>query len=911
MVTAHITYKLFTSILCVIFVLHPFAFAAIAVAEETGSEEETGAEHVDTVEENDAEHAESVDTDTSAGSAEEDEEEQSDAAEEGVNGSGEGTSSGEAGESGTEDAEPEEVDEGEQSEEEGTDDEAFAEIADDTEGSDGTDAGEASDADEPNNGEEAEGDALAGISLNQTPGIEQGTTTPLTELYTSGTSTAATTTAVAPSSGESGEEGSHATTTGPTIQTGTAIALANILNIVNTNLVNSSGYVYFANLFELFFGTLDFRSGGSLFGACGLFECSGAEGVSVNLSNDAYIENAAVIRASSGENTIEGGMSAAIETGDAYAGLNVVNVANTNIVDSNYVLVTLNAFQGINGDIVFPGLDAFLSSLAGGHAASVSINNVAQVENNIDSAADSGGNAIEGAGDIRTGTSSSTANVFNQLNTTLVGGGNVAILLRVHGDWVGEIFGAPEGLHWSKGADGSIYLFGNSTGGSGAAHSATTVAATSSALIKNNLSVVALTGDNLITGAETALISTGNALAGVNLVNIANGTVIGRNWLLAIINIFGDFNGNIAFGRPDLWVGAQAKTAERIEDGTDVVYTYTVINNGDSTATNVTLSDRYDSRYLHILEATVDYEKDGDGNLVWTIGTLPAGGAVEVSYTARIEGAGMGTSITNTITASSHEPDNNADDNTDTVTIRTAQPQRSGGGGGFIAPPPPAPLNQNLSAAPGPITGQLSDLSVARVRATSSATHGESVTTELVIRNTSAFSTEEVEVRDILRGPSGRVIRTEVWDLGAVLPHEEVRISYDIRFGESAAAGLYALSTELVKRNGDRRILGVNGHIELAALSVPPPPPAPAVAAMQSAGAALPGIPEVSGVVEENEATTTPAATRASSQAAAAASAGVTLLDALYFVLGAAAASLLLWILGSALTRREEEEEVV
>ena len=49
---------------------------------------------------------------------------------------------------------------------------------------------------------------------------------------------------------------------------------------------------------------------------------------------------------------------------------------------------------------------------------------------------------------------------------------------------------------------------------------------TSTTLINNNVSVIALTGNNRVTDANTALISTGNAYAGANIVNVANSNVI-------------------------------------------------------------------------------------------------------------------------------------------------------------------------------------------------------------------------------------------------------------------------------------------------------------------------------------------------------------------------------------------------
>src|SRR5690606_19371843 len=100
---------------------------------------------------------------------------------------------------------------------------------------------------------------------------------------------------------------------------------------------------------------------------CSLISCQG-EQVTVNIDNNASIDNEVLITANSGGNTISDTDNGVIETGNAYAGLNLINVANTNLIDSNYLLVTLNAFQDVNGDIVFPSLSQFFSSLSQGAA---------------------------------------------------------------------------------------------------------------------------------------------------------------------------------------------------------------------------------------------------------------------------------------------------------------------------------------------------------------------------------------------------------------------------------------------------------------------------------------------------------------------------------------------------------------
>ncbi len=630
-----------------------------------------------------------------------------------------------------------------------------------------------------------------------------------------GTTTSTTTVAVG-GTGSDGVDGRVASST-PTIVSGQAVAMANILNIVNTNLINSTGHVVFLNLLENEENAIDFRDyfNGTQTGVCELLSCGENEGVQVNLINDAYIENQIRLNASSGDNQIEGGDSAIIETGNAYAGLNLVNVVNTNFIDSNYLLVTLNAFNGISGDIVFPNLEKFFASLGGTSTTApylMDLSNQADIVNEVETGAESGNNNVEDGQmmTINTGNSVSSSNVFNQINTNLSEDSKVSILFRVHGNWLGEIFGAPQDLIHTQGMNGDFYLTSASSSVSRATELAGSVYATSTARILNDVSVTALTGNNDITGADTALISTGNALAGANLVNIANANVIGRNWIFAIINIFGDFTGNISFGRPDLWVGEQIVAPSVVENDAVLTYKFTVINNGDSRATEVTLRDKFDASHLDVLESSLPYVIDGE-NLVWNIGTLPSGGAIEITYKAKIKNTSYSTHITNVVTAILRETDNNALDNTDTATVMTRSAP-SGGGGGVSVYQPLATQNDSV------LVNTTDVLQFTVIRETVSGTIGttspRSIMQKIVVRNPESRDIPKVTLHDILRDPSQNILRAEYFNLGTVLAHEEIVIEYEILFGEEAVPGDYKLFTVI---NSGRRnmVFESNGSITL------------------------------------------------------------------------------------------------
>jgi len=625
-----------------------------------------------------------------------------------------------------------------------------------------------------------------------------------TSLELSGTSTEATTTSYAGTSTVPSHEFGSTTPLGNTeIVSGSSIALANILNLVNTNFVNSDGVVVFKNFFETLLEDFDLRDfyNSLLSFGCSLTTCS-SDTVHTNISNDAVINNELYINATTGGNLIEGSGNASISTGNAYAGVNLVNVANTNVIDSNYLLVTMNAFQDVNGDIIFPSLSGFFNTIGNSASpSSLDVTNTADVVNNVNLNAEAGNNTAVGNGSstISTGNSTAVGNVFNQLNTSLVGGQSVSILFRVQGDWAGEIFGAPDNLGWMDDGEGGIYLFDKNVMGNLAMGNANIgVKAKNTASIHNNVNVVALTGENAITGSETALISTGNAYAGVNIMNIANATVVGRNWILAIVNILGDFNGNIAFGRPDLWIGGKVDVPSKIKNESILKYTFTVINNGDSTASNVVLKDAYDARFLDIQDASLPYTADAaTGNLVWKLPNLAAGEAIEVRYSGRVKDTSYGTLISNEVMVMSRETDNNIVDNSDVVSVKTDSHSRSSNN-----------VRISLSSVSrgkgvvGEIDANAVNPSVIRVeRMTASSTInpflGTTITERLIVRNLSNDTVSNVVLHDLLFSPQSNQIANEIFELGDVLPHEEIEILYDLSFKNGVESGVYTLATRI------------------------------------------------------------------------------------------------------------------
>lgn len=605
-----------------------------------------------------------------------------------------------------------------------------------------------------------------------------------------------------------------ATTSNPMIASGDAIAIANILNFLNTSFINSSGGILVSNFVNVM-PTIDLRDVSLFTGMCGPVPCMGQNGIQINLLQDATINNDIILNAMSGRNFASGVMgessTTAIETGNAFAGLNLINLANTTFVNANYMLVTLNAFSGANGDIIFPSLRNFFDAITGRSsvAEGSTFTNDASVTNDVTAGAESGANVTEGADTsvIASGSSGAYTNVFNQLNNTLPDT-RVSILFRIAGNWTGQMYGVPDNVSQVRGPDGSIFLFGASSTQSG---SANLIHSTTTAGINNRVNVSALSGQNGVSNASTSLISTGNAFAGANIINIANQNVIGRNWILAIINIFGDFNGNISFGRPDLWIGAQVDAPGTVGNGSELAYKITVINNGDSDAHNVRVSEMPDWDHVTIGSASLPYTQER-GSLVWDVGVIPAGKAVEISYKATVKNAPQGFDITTTSSVNGVPSDNNPSDNTDTLTVRTSVMSPGGGIGGSYygsvssAAPVASPALASSTADFRLHIQRITDRRVADAK-------NPIVAQQVVVTNRSDYPIRNAVMHDILRSPLGSVIHDEVWQLDTIAPQERVIINYDIAFASSAPGGMYILTTELESKEWPTASYA-NGSIE-------------------------------------------------------------------------------------------------
>lgn len=607
------------------------------------------------------------------------------------------------------------------------------------------------------------------------------------------TSNHATTTNNATTSANTG--GNTATGDGPSaIVTGDAYAYANVVNLTNTNIINSTGFIAFIN--QLFgAGTVDIRDmfdifsgAGTTTGSCSSGGCDGANLEQYLLNNYSTTTNTVTVSANTGGNHASGS-DVAIITGDAYAATNVTNVTNTNIIDANYLVLSFSNFGDLLGDIVLPNkslLEKLFRYTSGVSSLAYQADNQATIENHVTTAANTGGNvasstASTSGGYIDTGSATTYTNVYNQVNTNVINDDSFVMLFRIHGDWNGSVFGLPDNLSWFATPGGiAITNTGGQTTPATSGISADIVNATD---IENNVSVEANTGGNTTSGSGLSYIETGDAYAATNITNIANTNILGRNWSLLIFDIFGDWMGNLSFGQPDLWIGGTANAADGTTGaGAEVIYTFTITNLGDTPAHDVTLAGALDSDLIQLASPLQNI----------SLGTIEPGETIERSYPARVVNSLPNGSFPINLTAiiDSAEPDENDANNEEVITI-IAENHHS--------------FRSNSNGFTVNDITQSADIEIHKTANHDSILPGDTVEYEVTITNHGGPVFDGI-LYDTLYDESGAVILDQNWPLKRIESGETITVTYEIAFSADTSPGVYTNSAQVLGYHKNERV---------------------------------------------------------------------------------------------------------
>lgn len=356
-----------------------------------------------------------------------------------------------------------------------------------------------------------------------------------------------------------GNAGVVANTQGGNATTGNALAMATLVNMLQSsgNVFGSAGNAVVFNTTISGDVTGDILLDPSLIGSIqpsSTSPYSSTDGSSLTQSNtNMSITNDLDLGASSGNALVEANTAAGTATsGSATAIANVLNFLNSTIVSGRSFLGVINIDGNLNGDILLP--PSFIDELLASNVPALSVavplstngslnTSVSQSINNAVTATADSGNALVDknttAGHATSGNGTTNITTFNLTGNTILGKNALLVFVNVLGTWYGLIFNAPSGATAAS-LGGDISLASTSVTSQNIGQYDT------SQTINNNIVAIAKSGDATVTKNTTAGDArTGDTKVGVNILNIAQSALSLSDWFgILLINVLGSWTGS-------------------------------------------------------------------------------------------------------------------------------------------------------------------------------------------------------------------------------------------------------------------------------------------------------------------------------------------------------------------------------
>lgn len=404
------------------------------------------------------------------------------------------------------------------------------------------------------------------------------------------------------------------------IKSGGATAVANVINLVNSNIVGGKIGVYINNIFSGEKKDLDLNKMWQELSAQPMTVNEGnSQLMSLCNFNQASVENWVTVMARTGMNVIGETDEAVIMSGSATALANVINLVNTNIFGNQVFFGIMNLNGSLLADLILPAPTWFGAGGSTGGAV-VSSQNQSNIKNEVTAEANTGGNSVsaETQGTVETGGAMALAKSATIADMNISGDGYFYASINNWGGEKTEVvnWSAPGATDWMTAeADFSNWAI-SPIGGENLG-----IYNSNDAQVYNNIKVSADTGNNVIEQSGTGAIKTGEATAIANLNNLVNVNISGNNWFYGLINIIGGWRGRVIFAYPDMDVGLIALKNE-VRQGESLAYQVSYKNLGYDTARGTELE-------LVLPEGTA-YVKDGSGmnpvvsgrRIKWQLGEL-------------------------------------------------------------------------------------------------------------------------------------------------------------------------------------------------------------------------------------------------------------------------------------------------
>ena len=363
------------------------------------------------------------------------------------------------------------------------------------------------------------------------------------------------------SDANSGDSASIANTNVGDTSTGDALAMTNILNLLQSQTSLGGGEVatFTANIDGNLQG--DFLIDPTALAQPAAVGTQDMSKLKLSTENNGSITNNINLNATSGDATARENTNAGnVSTGNADAIANVINMINSIVAANQSFIGVINIYGDYAGNILMPeeSLNALLaasgsSGLSGSSNTTVDTNSTQSVSNNVNLAAASGNaSAVDNTnvGNVSTGNGLTNLTILNLTGRQVVAENSLLVFVNVLGTWVGLIMDAPAGTT-------SAALGGGVTNNALAAlASQTDVNSSDKFGITNNITANAASG-NAYAGENTNVgnVATGDATASANIANIINSQFSLSNWFgVLFINVFGNWRGNFGVYKPPVVV---------------------------------------------------------------------------------------------------------------------------------------------------------------------------------------------------------------------------------------------------------------------------------------------------------------------------------------------------------------------
>ncbi len=346
-------------------------------------------------------------------------------------------------------------------------------------------------------------------------------------------------------------------TLGGNATTGNALALANVINMLQSNagiLQGNSLATFVANINGNVNGDITLNPSNIGPGSNVNTGSNTNTNLTVNDQANGTITNDINLAAMTGNATVSSNTTGGnATTGNADAVANVLNIINSIISAGQSFMGVININGSLNGDILLP--PDMLNSLIASSGPTVQIDattlantninanmtNNQSIANNVNQNAASGTAGVTHnttGGNATSGNASNTINVLNLTGREVVGANALLVFVNVLGNWVGMIVDAPAGS--------TSAALGGNISQNNLVNTDASLNSTANQAITNNLNLTAGSGNASVNGNTTGGNATsGNATTSANIANVNGVNLNLTDWLgILFINVFGTWNGS-------------------------------------------------------------------------------------------------------------------------------------------------------------------------------------------------------------------------------------------------------------------------------------------------------------------------------------------------------------------------------